>query len=90
MKICILVTNEHVEEVRQTARDNNIGGSNLLNIPASPTGYLPATHWFCHLKATEKMRDKLFEIRTWSEMVVTDDWGGFLDSKGLKLCMDHL
>jgi len=48
MRVCILCEEEKVSQVRK--EENN---ENLLTIPCSTTGELPATHRFCCLAMPE-------------------------------------
>lgn len=87
MRICILAPDEHVEAIRETARNNfpQFLGKSLLHIPVSPTGELPITHWFCNFKISQEMYEKLINLRNLSEMEIYDFPHKFLDSKGLKI-----
>jgi carboxypeptidase C (cathepsin A) len=86
MRMCILASDEHVETIRQTAKNNGLVDMSLLTIPVSKTGELPATHWFCNFKVSETMRDKLLAMKNLSEMEETDNWQEFLNSRELKTC----
>ena len=53
MRINILTENSNVEQVRESWVNKNV-----MKIPVSPTGELPATHWFCSMAGEEsKMND---------------------------------
>lgn len=49
MRVCILCEESKVEQVREKIKVNNI-----LKIPCSQTGELPATHRFCCIATDEK------------------------------------
>jgi hypothetical protein len=86
MRICILATNENVEAVRLSAKEKipELAPFPLLTIPASPTGELPATHWYCSFLASQEMTDRLMAIKTLSEMEITNNTKRILEEKGLK------
>lgn len=85
MRLCILAPAEHVETIRQTARENGLDHKYMLTIPTSKTGEEPATHWFCNFKVSQEMCDKLLALKNLSEMEVTDNWQEFLKSQEVKL-----
>jgi hypothetical protein len=49
MVLCILCNDDDLTQVKQTASDELGKSANILNIPVSESGELPATHWFCCL-----------------------------------------
>jgi hypothetical protein len=49
MRVCILCEEEKVSQIRKERKNENI-----LNIPCSATGELPATHRFCCIATTEE------------------------------------
>lgn len=53
MRICIMCEDTKVEKIRKDRKNKN-----LLTIPLSESGSLPATHWFCCLATTQEIADK--------------------------------
>lgn len=58
MKVCILCEDKFVAEARESSKEILPGHKNL-SIPVSPTGTLPATHWFCVCSVSEENYQKL-------------------------------
>lgn len=54
MRICILCEESKVEQVREKMKRDNI-----LTIPCSESGELPATHRFCSMAVDEKKSQEL-------------------------------
>jgi len=65
-RICILSTNENVLEAREIAKA--ITEFEVLNTPASESGKLPATHWFCFMSTTEEGYAQILELQKNSVM----------------------
>jgi hypothetical protein len=86
MRVCILATDENVETVRATAKNNvpQLADLPVLTIPVSATGEMPVTHWFCNFLVSEETYTKLQEIKVLSEMEVTST-NNFLKDRNLKI-----
>ena len=54
MRVCILCEESRVEEVRKKMNRDNI-----LKIPCSESGHLPATHRFCCITTDERGTQEL-------------------------------
>lgn len=98
MKICILCEDQWVSSARAkagevlakpcqqaTAALSFLGKEepSHLKIPLSPTGALPATHWFCSIKVNEDTYQKMLAAQEHSiiEEAVPSE---FLEKHGLK------
>ncbi len=90
MNICILCTDEHVEEVRRVAMENfpELVGHVILGMPVSPDGKLPITHWFCQFKTSQATMGKLMALQNLSEMEIADPLE-FLKARNLKIVMQR-
>jgi hypothetical protein len=85
MKICILSTNDNVEEIRIKAREiDQFASHRNLSIACSETGELPASHWLCTFEASEETAAQLMALQDKSEMVLSEP-KEFLRSKNLKI-----
>ena len=73
-KLCILVTNENVDIVRERARANihELSKHPLLSYPMSPNGDEPITHWFCAFNANEEMKNRILALQDLSIMEMAD------------------
>ena len=91
MIICILAKNEDVDAVRNTAKEAGLtfGEKTILNIPVSPTGELPATHWFCTFNASPETYKKIKEIQKLTD-IDTEKTRNFLAERNLKIIADLL
>lgn len=85
MFICILATNENVEQVRERAKqiEKFAERADILKIPVSESGEAPATHWFCWFKPSEEVKEKIFELQDLSEVEISSPIN-FLEKKNLK------
>lgn len=85
MIICILATNENVEEVRAKGIEvlPQFSGHRLLGTPVSPTGLMPPTHWFCSFSVTPETFEKLMAVKNLSEMEESSS-KSFLKERNLK------
>lgn len=54
MRVCILCEESKVEQVREKMKRNNI-----LTVPCSESGQIPATHRFCCIATDEKGSQEL-------------------------------
>lgn len=85
MRICILSTNDNVEEIRIKAREiDQFSNHQNLSIACSEDGELPATHWLCTFEATEETAEKLMALKDKSVMELSEP-KYFLKSKNLKI-----
>lgn len=80
MRINILTEDSKVEQVRR-----EIGNPNILKIPVSQTGELPATHWFCTMAGEESKMNAIYEKRKLSIMELDMGPKEFLEKWNLKL-----
>lgn len=86
MRICILASDNIVDQVRKKAVEvTNLSENLILRIPVSSNGENPPTHWFCNFKVSQEMHDKLVEVKELSEMEVRNDWKKFLEEHDLKI-----
>lgn len=60
-RLCILCEDSKVAAARESAKE--FSKSEVLTIPVSANGSLPATHWFCFLNATDEGFDQLISVR---------------------------
>lgn len=98
MRICILCEDHHVSTARAKAADilpkrvpaqvlakfkSGSEEPDHLKVPVSPTGELPATHWFCATKVDEQTYQKMLAVQehTIIEEAVPSE---FLEKHGLK------
>lgn len=86
MTLCILATNENVEIARSNALAGMpaFNGHQLLSIPCSPTGEMPATHWFCQFIGSQEACDKLIALKQVTEMEIGEP-AAFLNARNLKV-----
>lgn len=101
MRLCILCEDQHVSLARAKAQTvlpkvvdhQTLSALNLgevpqhLKIPVSPTGQLPATHWFCSTKVNDETYQKMLAAQqhTIIEEAVPSE---FLEKHGLKKITD--
>jgi hypothetical protein len=66
MKVCILCEDSVVSEVRKTA--SFILSTDLIhmNIPVSPTGEMPPTHWICFSNITTETYKNMIDNQKYS------------------------
>ena len=60
--ICILCENSKLTEANDLAK--TITGSEILKIPLSQKGKVPATHWFTYLKTTDEGFEELLALQS--------------------------
>jgi hypothetical protein len=85
MKICILATDDKVAVVRERAATiPAFVRHTTMNIPLSPTGDAPPTHWFCTFDATDSMYQQIVALQQDSEVVQSEP-DAFLTSRNLKV-----
>jgi hypothetical protein len=88
MNLCILITADKVENVRDTALTldffKNTSREKLMNIALSENGQEPASHYFCSANVNPDLYEKLVALRKFSEMS-TDNAKTFLKNKNLKV-----
>lgn len=83
-RVCILVSDEHLAEVRQTVRDAGVANYDVLNVPVSATGKMPATHWFCLAIVDDNQLNKLLSLKNHTEMETGIFPKKFLADRNLK------
>lgn len=66
MRICILCSEEQLSGVKEKAR--NVFSFDVMKVPVSSSGNMPATHWFCFSNMTEELYSKLLSIKENSTM----------------------
>ena len=98
MRLNILCTDENIVEVRAAVdavcppNDYSKYGklfanlptqSTNLSVPLSPSGSLPATHWYCLLNVEQDVADK---VKSFSDKLVVDEAEpkAFLEAQGLR------
>ncbi len=79
MRICILCEDKKLKKVRDKVNNNNI-----LNIPTSESGDLPATHWFCCLSTTKEECDRMLKTSDLTIMEISEP-KEFLEKWNLKI-----
>ncbi len=79
MRICILCEESKVIQVREKMKKDNI-----LQIQCSPTGELPATHYFCTMAVTEEKANSLLAKRELTTMEISEP-KEFLEKWNLKI-----
>lgn len=80
MRINILTEDAKVAQIRE-----EMGEENVLKIPVSPNGELPATHWFCTMAGEESKINAIYEKRKLSVMELNIGPKEFLDKWNLKI-----
>ena len=78
MRICILCEESKVLQVREKMKSDNV-----LKIPLSPTGELPATHRLCVMAVTEDRAKELMETAEFS-IIEAMNPSEFLNKHNLK------
>lgn len=84
MQTCILCEDSKVDIVRERAKV--FTSFNTLTIPVSPTGQLPATHWFCCMNLSDETHLKLVALQQ-DSIIEKSDPSSFLKANGLKVCL---
>jgi len=85
MVICILISDEHIESGRESAKSiPQFSKHTALAIPVSSSGDAPPTHWFCSFNASEEVYQQIKELQQFSEVVESAP-RPFLESKELKI-----
>jgi len=84
MKVCISCEDSKKAEVKETAK--SIISADILKIPVSESGELPATHWFCCLTCNDEMYAKLLAVQNHTTIEVSDP-KEFLQKWNLKIIM---
>lgn len=81
-RICILCEDAVVEQARSRAK--SFLHADVLKIPVSKGGKLPATHWFCNLHITDEGYDKFLEMQQYT---IIEEGGPkeFLSKRNLKI-----
>lgn len=80
MRINILTENSNVEQVRESWVNKNV-----MKIPVSPTGELPATHWFCSMAGEESKMNDIYAKKNLSIMELEIGPKEFLNKWNLKI-----
>ena len=87
MKVCILCEDSVVSEVRKRSSYvlSTTNGFDLIhmNIPLSPTGEMPPTHWFCFSNITPETYQKMLNNQKYS-IIEESPPKTFLDKYNLK------
>jgi hypothetical protein len=63
-RICILCEDSVIEQARERAK--SFLHVDVLKIPLSKNGKLPATHWFCHLQSTDEGYEKFLQMQQYT------------------------
>ena len=80
MRINILTEDSKVEQVRDAWVNKDV-----MKIPVSPTGELPATHWFCSMAGSEEKMNAIYAKKNLSIMELGIGPKEFLNKWGLKI-----
>lgn len=80
MRINILIEDSKVAQARQ-----NMGYDNILKIPVSTTGQMPATHWFCTMAGEEEKMNSILAKQNLSIMESNIGPKEFLEKWNLKV-----
>lgn len=80
MRINILTEDSKVDEVRK-----EMGDQNIMRIPVSPTGELPATHWFCTMAGEDSKMNEIYAKKKLSVMEFNIGPKEFLKKWNLKI-----
>lgn len=80
MRINILTEDSKASQIRE-----ELGQENILKIPVSPNGELPATHWFCTMAGSEEKMNAIYEKRNLSVMELNIGPKEFLNKWNLKI-----
>ena len=89
MKLCILVEDKHVEEVREIALEEFPAmkkHKGVLQIPVSSSGELPVTHWACSMVGHRTRLENILAKANLSEMEEGVSLKKFLRNRELKIC----
>lgn len=84
-RLNILCENAKVADARKKAKA--IMNEDVLVVPLSKRGKLPATHWFCSLTVTEEGYQKIMEIQEHS-VIEEGSPKDFLKKWGLEIIKD--
>lgn len=84
-RLSILCEDSVIKEAR--ARAKSFLNADVLNIPVSNTGKLPATHWFCHLQTTDEGYAKFMEMQLYTTIEESGP-KDFLSKHKLKIIRD--
>ena len=79
MRVCILCEDSNLQKVKE-----NMKNQNILTIPLSATGILPATYWFCCIATTEDKANKLVASANLTTIEISEP-NVFLDKWKLKI-----
>ena len=81
-RVCVICEHASVTEARERAK--SFLHVDVLKIPVSKSGELPATHWFCHLQTTEEGYAKFLEMQQYT---IIEEGGPkeFLSKRNLKI-----
>lgn len=80
MRINILTEDSKVEQVREAWVNKDI-----MKIPVSPTGEMPATHWFCTMAGEEAKMNAILAKQNLSIMESNIGPKEFLEKWNLKV-----
>lgn len=80
MRINILTEDSKVEQVREAWVNKDI-----MKIPVSPTGEMPATHWFCTMAGEEEKMNGILAKQNLSIMESNIGPKEFLEKWNLKV-----
>lgn len=80
MRLNILTEDSKVEQVREAWINKNV-----MKIPVSETGELPATHWFCSMAGEESKMMEIYNKKNLSVMELDLGPKEFLTKWNLKI-----
>ena len=80
MRINILTEDSKVAQVREEMKNQDI-----LEIPVSPTGEEPATHWYCTMAGSDEKMNAIYAKKNLSIMELEIGPKQFLEKWGLKI-----
>jgi hypothetical protein len=80
-----LYPNNPIDKVRQDLKSFSIDFKHL-SIPVSPTGELPATHWFCSTNVSDADYQNILDNQKWTIMEESTP-SQFLEKHNLKIIL---
>ncbi len=78
MRVCILCEDSKIAQLRREEKKE------VLPIPLSESGELPATHWFCCIATTQEKAEELVKTAKLSIMEIAEP-KAFLEKWNLKI-----
>jgi hypothetical protein len=86
MIICLLCSNDVVNDVRKNSKNIGFVEEKTLTIPVSSNGEFPATHWFCSMNVTQEQLETIQNLNINDRVIVEENIPSiFIKKRGLKI-----